>query len=96
MRDIQYKVTVAVRAERVDGSAEGNGGGSHPRHVATAVVEASCTCQSGAGGGCHHVLSATAADAAAAAHGAGAKRMGPGVAYECCLPVDFEALRRRA
>ena len=60
MRKVQYEVNAAIQVGRglaTKGSnapEEGDDGGEY-RLVATKVIFASCECQSGAGGGCHHV-----------------------------------------
>lgn len=63
MRDVQYEVSAALEVEKVDevdntgniDDSEGVVDADTCRYVATKVIRASCTCQSGAGGGCHHV-----------------------------------------
>lgn len=65
MHDVEYKVQAAVRVERVDmlpeepedGVSSDNNSDAAPttRLVATDVIAAWCECQSGRGGGCHHV-----------------------------------------
>ena len=63
MRDVQYEVAAALEVEKVDeidntNNVDDSEGGVEVdtcRYVATKVIRASCTCQAGAGGCCHHV-----------------------------------------
>ena len=63
MRDVQYEVAAALGVEKVDeidntNNVDDSEGGVEVdtcRYVATRVIRAPCTCQAGAGGGCHHM-----------------------------------------
>lgn len=57
MKDVQYEVTVALEVEKVAeiDNTDNIDDSEIGVEIDTEVVRASCACQSGAGGGCHHV-----------------------------------------